>query len=317
MFDLNLFNPTNVDFITAVILSYLLGLVHGITPDEHTWPITFSYAVGSYSSKGGMKAGLIFSSGFTLQRAFVSELAYFALVGILTTSLIFGITYMLVGLAMLIAGLYIKEKGLYPHWHWLEGKLGVMIHLHKKNSKEQELEFEHKKNPITSDDEGIGLKKVPSKLAFVHGLIAGFGFGAFALILYTVLSPAMPSPWLGWVPGALFGLGTMTMQIIFGAAFGKWITKVKHLTKKGIAFIARSISSDVLLYGGITFVVAGALIEIFPKILQYGVITPLKIHNLHDLGVGFFIVIAVVVIIGAVSYKLSVNKAEKLGYTYQ
>ncbi len=132
MINLNLFNPTNVGFITAIILSYLLGIIHGITPDEHTWPITFSYAVGSYSSKEGMKAGMIFSSGFTLQRALVSELAYFALVGILTTSLIFGITYMFVGLAMLLAGLYIKEKGVYLHWHWLEEKLGVMVHLHKE-----------------------------------------------------------------------------------------------------------------------------------------------------------------------------------------
>ncbi|MGC8671521.1 MAG: hypothetical protein ACP5TJ_01340, partial [Candidatus Micrarchaeia archaeon] len=67
---INLWNPQNVPFLLALLLSFLLGLVHGITPDEHTWPITFSYAVGSYSTKKGMKAGLIFSSGFTLQRAF-------------------------------------------------------------------------------------------------------------------------------------------------------------------------------------------------------------------------------------------------------
>ena len=67
MSPINLYNPTNVDFIAALIISYLLGIVHGITPDEHTWPITFSYAVGSGSTKGGMKAGLIFSSGFILR----------------------------------------------------------------------------------------------------------------------------------------------------------------------------------------------------------------------------------------------------------
>lgn len=262
-----------------------------------------------------MKAGFIFSSGFTLQRALVSELAYFALVGILTTTLVFGITYIFVGFAMFLAGVYIKEKGVYLHWHFIEEKLGVLFHIHKRPSKEQEQEFEHRKNPITSDDEGIGLKRVPSRLAFVHGLIAGFGFGAFALIIYTVLSPSMPSPWLGWVPGALFGLGTMTMQVIFGAAFGKWITRVKHLTKKGIAFLARSISSDVLFYGGLAFVVAGALIEVFPQLLTFGIVTPLKIHNLHDLGVGFFIVIIVVVLISLISYRVSIKKAIKLGYT--
>jgi len=41
-------------------------MLHGITPDEHTWPITFSYAVGEYSTRGGMKAGFLFSLGFTI-----------------------------------------------------------------------------------------------------------------------------------------------------------------------------------------------------------------------------------------------------------
>ncbi|MCL5405083.1 MAG: hypothetical protein M1125_04625 [Candidatus Marsarchaeota archaeon] len=301
-------------FYAAIILSYLLGLVHGITPDEHTWPITFSYAVGSYSSRKGMKAGMIFSSGFTIQRALLSEVAYFALATIFTTSIVFGVTYFFVGLAMFVAGAYIKNKGIYMHWHWLEEKLGVALHIHRKDSKEQLLEMEHKKNPITSDDESVGLKAVPSKMAFLHGIIAGFGFGAFALIIYTVLSPAMPNAWVGWVPGALFGLGTMTMQIIFGGVFGKWMTKVKGLTKKGMSFVARSISSDVLYWGGLAFVVAGLLIIAFPQILTFGVITPLKVHNLHDLGVGFFLVILVVVIIGIVSYFRSVRKATSLGY---
>ncbi len=264
-----------------------------------------------------MKAGMIFSSGFTIQRAIVSELAYFALAAIFTTSLAFGITYFFVGLAMFVAGAYIKNKGVYLHWHWLEEKLGVMLHIHKPHSKDQLLEIEHKKNPITSDDESIGLKAVPSKLAFLHGLIAGFGFGAFALIIYTVLSPAMPNAWVGWLPGALFGLGTMTMQIIFGGVFGKWMTKVKKLTKKGMMFVARSISSDVLYFGGLAFVVAGLAIIAFPKLLTFGIITPIKIHNLHDLGVGFFIVILVVVIIGIISYFESVKKAQRLGYTIQ
>ncbi|MEM1724680.1 MAG: hypothetical protein QXW71_02755, partial [Thermoplasmata archaeon] len=62
-----------------LIISFFLGLLHGITPDEHTWPITFSYAVGSYSTKGGMKAGFLFSLGFTLQRSFLTFLGYIGL----------------------------------------------------------------------------------------------------------------------------------------------------------------------------------------------------------------------------------------------
>jgi hypothetical protein len=34
--------------LEALIYSFLFGLLHGILPDEHTWPITFSYAIGWY-----------------------------------------------------------------------------------------------------------------------------------------------------------------------------------------------------------------------------------------------------------------------------
>ena len=44
---INLYNPTVVGIYSALLIAFLLGIVHGITPDEHTWPITFSYAIGS------------------------------------------------------------------------------------------------------------------------------------------------------------------------------------------------------------------------------------------------------------------------------
>ncbi len=312
--NLNLWNPTNVTFIEAIILSFILGLVHGITPDEHTWPITFSYAVGSYSTRKGMKAGLIFSSGFTLQRALLSEIAYFALIAIFTTSLAFGITYVAVGAAMAAAGLYLSKKSTYLHWHYLERELGQWLGIHRKRSKYQEEEFEHKINPIMSKDAKPELRDVPLKLAFVHGLIAGFGFGAFALILYFVMVPAMPNMYLAWLPGFLFGIGTMTMQIIFGAFFGTFLTKKKNLTKEGIAFISKYISKNVLYYGGLAFVVAGLAIITFPNLLNLGISTGLKIHNLDTLNIGFFLVVFVVVIIGIASYYAGIRKAVDLRY---
>ena len=312
MSGINLWNPENVSVFTALILSYLLGIVHGVTPDEHTWPITFSYAVGSGTTKGGMKSGLIFSSGFTIQRAILSEIAYFALAGIFMTATVFGITYLLVGLAMFIAGLYIKRKSIYPHWHFIEEKLGSYF-IHKHSKKEMHEELEHKRNPSEDIDEE--LRPVPPKAAFLHGLIAGFGFGAFALIIYTVLAPAMPNPYFGFLPGLLFGLGTMTMQVAFGAAFGKWLTSVKKLTKKGISFVSRTISSDVLEYGGLAFVIGGIAILLYPNLINIGINTGIKIHNLDNLGIGFFLVIFAVIIIGIVSYKHSIKKAVKLGYT--
>lgn len=312
MVSINLWNPQNVDLLSALIISYLLGIVHGITPDEHTWPITFSYSVGSYSSRKGMKAGLIFSSGFTLQRALLSEISFFALAGVFMTALAFGLTYIFVGIAMAAAGIYIASRGKYLHWHFIEHNLGRLVGLHKHNPEKEDLELKHEANPVFIGDD---MKPIPLRLAFVHGLIAGFGFGAFALIIYTVLAPSMPNLYWGFVPGLLFGLGTMTMQIAFGAGFGAWLSKSKKLTKNGIAFVAKSISRYVLTYGGIAFILAGAAILAFPQLLDYGINTGVHVHNLDDLGLGFFLVIFSVVIIGFLGYFSAMRKAVEFGYT--
>jgi len=59
-----LFNPPHgLSLGLILLMSFILGLLHGATPDEHTWPITFSYAVGAYSTRRGMKAGFLFSLG--------------------------------------------------------------------------------------------------------------------------------------------------------------------------------------------------------------------------------------------------------------
>ena len=311
---INLWNPGHVGLFTALILSYLLGIVHGVTPDEHTWPITFSYAVGSGTTKGGMKAGLIFSSGFTLQRAVLSEIAYFALAGVFLTASVFGITYIIVGIAMFAAGLYIKRKSIYPHWHFIEEKLGAHF-IHAHSNKEMKSELLHERNPAM-DGPDDSLRPVPSKMAFLHGIIAGFGFGAFALIVYTTLAPAMPNAWLGFMPGLLFGLGTMTMQIAFGAALGKWLSGVKKLTKKGLQYVSRTISSDVLVYGGMAFAIGGVAILIYPGLINIGINTGIKVHNLDNLGVGFFLVIFSVVVVAFLSYRKAIRKANSMsGYT--
>jgi hypothetical protein len=171
-------------FFYALIMSFILGIVHGITPDEHTWPITFSYAVGSGTVEGGAKAGLVFSAGFTLQRALMSEIAYFVFVGFMLNPFFSGVVYIIVGAAMVFAGSYILNKGIYPHWHWLEEKLGVISTLHSKDSEYHTRELEHSANPVCCE-EGGALKAAPTSMAFIHGIIAGFGFGAFALILFT------------------------------------------------------------------------------------------------------------------------------------
>lgn len=300
-------------FMLSLVAAYVIGIIHGITPDEHTWPITFSYAIGNYSSRKGAKAGFIFSSGFTLQSAFVSELAFFALASFLFTNESLGIVYIIVGTVMAMSGLYVMKKLKMPHFHMIEEKLSYLLGVHSKGSIDQKLEYEHKLNPIEATDASPYYRRVPNRLAFIHGLIAGFGMGVFSIFIYVFIAPSMPSPYVAFLPGALFGLGTMTMQIILGTGFGKWLSKAKGLSRQGIEFVARGMSSAVLAYGGLAFVLGGILVLSYPQINNYSIMTPIGIPNLHELGLGFFLVIGSVVVIGILSYVFSVKKAQRLG----
>ena len=165
----NLWDPhAGIVWTTALVTAFLLGMVHGITPDEHTWPITFSYAIGSYSTKKGLVAGLTFSAAFTLQRAIASELAYLALDKWFTLgSSVDYIVYLVVGAAMVWAGRYIIQG---KHWH---------------------LNWRHSHKIAAPQNTTVRAPK--PWMPALHGFIAGWGFGAFAMIIYTVLAPAMPS----------------------------------------------------------------------------------------------------------------------------
>ncbi len=86
--------------LEALAYSFLFGLLHGILPDEHTWPITFSYAIGGASGRQGMKAGLYFSAAFTVQRMLLAEVAYLALAPYLLSPRVNGVVYLIVGAVM-------------------------------------------------------------------------------------------------------------------------------------------------------------------------------------------------------------------------
>jgi len=249
-------------------------MIHGITPDEHTWPITFSYSIGSYSTKGGMKAGFLFSAGFTLQRAITSQLAFFALVAFLMHNTTENIVYIVVGLVMALSGYFVLYRSKAIHFiPWLEKWLPT-------------------KSQLGGD--------IPLKLAFLHGIIAGCGTGAFAIIIYTVISPTMPSAWLGFVPGLFFGIGTMVMQIVIGAVFGWWMQH-KQIDMKAKAFVGRFVAGNTLLYGGLLFVLAGVAGLLVPGMSNWGIGTGLRVHNLDSINAGLILVVCVVAGVGGVS----------------
>ena len=234
--------------LAALVYSFLFGLLHGVLPDEHTWPITFSYAIGGASGKQGLKAGLYFSAAFTVQRTLLSEAAYLALAPFLLSPAVNGIVYIVVGLAMAIAGAFVLRQNRYIHLHLLghhhdEARdmgtsLAVLTRTHRESSV-------------------ANAAPPPAGWTLVHGFIAGFGFGGFSLFVNTVAAPAMRSPWLGFLPGLLFGLGTMLMLVIIGFLFGASLRWTRALTEPEIKRIGSQTGGRTLFFGGLLFALAG------------------------------------------------------------
>jgi sulfite exporter TauE/SafE len=228
--------------LEALTYSFGFGLLHGILPDEHTWPITFSYAIGGASGREGMKAGLYFSAAFTAQRMLIAELARLAIAPFLVSASINRIVYFVVGMAMSVAGLLVLRRNRYPHLH-LDG------HLHEMGG-----------HPLTGGGGPAypaNIAAPPAKWTIVHGFIAGFGFGGFSLFVNTIAAPAMPNPWTGFLPGLAFGLGTMLMLIIIGGLFGAALHWMSSLTVEEIQRIGAKTGGRTLFFGGLLFGIAG------------------------------------------------------------
>ncbi|MFP3131341.1 MAG: hypothetical protein RXR51_07180 [Nitrososphaeria archaeon] len=294
--------PSGLSLSVILIVSYVLGLLHGATPDEHTWPITFSYAIGSYSTKRGMKAGFLFSLGFTLQRALLTTLGYLGLAYFYMKYNLDGPVYIVVGFVMAIAGSYIL-KGRYIHIP-IDVALGSKLH-HTDEAKRIPLHEVHE-------------KEVPLKMTIVHGLIAGFGFGAYATVITFILAPQVPSLIYAPLPGLMFGLGTMTMQVLFGAAFAS-ILRLKKLTEDKIKVIARRSAGRTLYYGGIAFMLIGLLVILIPPLDSFAISTGISVPNLSALDIGLILVLLVVGVIGIwgllKSYREVVREALSNGNT--
>lgn len=228
--------------IEALTYSFGFGLLHGILPDEHTWPITFSYAIGGASGREGIKAGLYFSAAFTVQRMLIAELARLAIAPFLVSPSINAIVYLVVGTAMSIAGLITLRRNRYPHLH-------LDAHVHEMGT-----------HPVIANAEPVysfNAAAPPAKWTIVHGFIAGFGFGGFSLFVNTVAAPAMPRPWMGFLPGLLFGLGTMLMLMIIGGLLGSVLHWARSLTAEEIKRIGAQTGGRTLFYGGLLFGIAG------------------------------------------------------------
>jgi len=272
---LNLWDPTHVSFTADLVTAFLLGIVHGITPDEHTWPITFSYAIGGYSTARGLRAGLLFSLALAIQAALASELAYLGLTQWFTFESFDNVVYVAVGIIMAAAGLFAMGRGVLPHLH-LPGLPRAQAH----PPQPRELKW---------------------WMPAVHGFIAGWGIDAFSVIIYTTLAPAMPCAAAGWLPGLVFGCGTLCVQAAAGAAFGAWAVR-RGLPQEAIRNIALTTAARTLTWGGVAFVLFGLFGLAFPGMADVAVRTPLRVHNLDTLGLPFLLLVFAVLGVGVTSF---------------
>jgi sulfite exporter TauE/SafE len=271
----SLSEPAQASLAINLLTAFLLGLVHGITPDEHTWPITFSYAIGSYSTRRGLRVGLIFSLAFTAQQALASELAHLGLAGWLAVERLEHAIYFVVGLLMVAAGLYVTGHGALPHLHlWrMQRSAGA---------------------PVQP-------RELRPWMPAVHGFIAGFGLDAFSVIIYTTLAPAMTSAATGWLPGFVYGLGTLCVQAAAGAAFGYWAAR-RGLPAEAIRNISLTTAARTLLWGGCAFTLFGLFAMAFPAAAEFGITTALPIAGVQTLGLPFALVVFTVAGVGVTSF---------------
>ena len=299
--------PQGLALSVILLISFILGLFHGATPDEHTWPITFSYSIGSYGTKGGMKAGFAFSAGFTVQRAFLTTLGFLGLAAINKTYNLDGPVYVVVGMVMLVVGSYVL-KGRYLHLP-LDSLFHSLVHGRKGHSP---LSWGHHTEAAQRiPPHGEHLHGVTLRMASVHGLIAGFGFGAYATIITFVLSPQVPSLIYAPLPGLFFGLGTMVMQVIFGAVFARF-AKMKKLTEDDVCYLGRYTAGRTLYYGGLLFAIVGLFVAFFPFLNDLAISTGNPIPNLDAVGVATGLVLAVVGVIGIGSLVKGMGTLKKI-----
>ncbi len=288
--------------LAGLLLSaFLLGVLHGVTPDEHTWPITMSYAIGAASGRRGMQAGLLFSAAFTLQRAIASELAFLALAPILASGALNAVIDLAVGLVMAVSGAYILWRGRELHLtEWLERALHRLLRVADQDEADGHL--------------AVGGSPVPLRMTLVHGFVAGWGTGVFAIIIYTRIAPAMPNAAVAFLPGLLFGIGTMLVQATAGAAIGSWM-RSRGLGAAALTYVGRSVAGNTLLYGGLLFAAWGLFALLFPgpaALLNQGLPTGLPIPNLDSVNAGLLLVAVIVFGIAAGSFVRAVRRVRSL-----
>ncbi|WP_369689108.1 hypothetical protein [Vulcanisaeta thermophila] len=153
---------------------FVIGIVHGLKPDEHTWPVTVSYGLMQRSVRGVVAVVSVFAGALTLVWSALSAFVGWVM-GFIDVSILDPYVDLIVGVTMIGVAAYL----FFGHNH---GHGGV--------------------------------KTADYKLVWIHGLAAAFGGDFFVvLILSTVLAQVIHS-WQLFLVGFMFGFGSWLAQLV-------------------------------------------------------------------------------------------------------
>lgn len=163
----------------------IIGIVHGLKPDEHTWPITVSYALMQKDLEKAFLSTWVFALALTLVWSALS-----ALTGQLYS---FFSGYSLDPIVDVIVGITM---------------LGVSLYLLFRKGKE-------KKEEVSAD----------YKVIWIHGTAAAFGGDFIIVLLLTLaLAPFIPET-ITFSIGLIFGLGSLLAQSLVVSLIYKGVVK--------------------------------------------------------------------------------------------
>ena len=152
---------------------FIIGIVHGLKPDGHTWPITVSYGIMQKNVKGVMASTGVFAGALTLVWTSLSALTGQVL-SFFENHDLDPIVDVIVGLTM----------------------IGVAAIFLIKN-----------RDKVADKDDNPDYK-----LIWIHGLAAAFGGDFIVVLLLTVALSTLISVNLTFLIGLLFGIGSWIAQ---------------------------------------------------------------------------------------------------------
>ncbi|MFP3196379.1 MAG: hypothetical protein RXQ74_05870 [Caldivirga sp.] len=151
-----------------------VGVIHGLKPDEHTWPITVSYSLMQRNVRGVVASTSVFAGALTLVWTLMSALVG-QLMNLLNINALEPYVDLIVGLTM----------------------VGVAAYL-----------------VFGNHEEHGDVKTADYKLIWVHGLAAAFGGDFFIVLILTVaIAPAVTTG-ISFMVGLMFGLGSLAAQML-------------------------------------------------------------------------------------------------------